>query len=148
MEITNYFGINAVKPIQQKRVRYINLVPLNRDVVNFTSKKYDADTIANPTNHCGYCGCKVYTEQQLESIAREILNSKYDRFQGKIKSALEKLEGAKHSEEIALAKRLENEQEIEFFNNFLTTASKKPFLKGETIFEQVYQKMPVKLLNY
>lgn len=108
------------------------------DVVSFSAKKYDADSIINPTNHCAYCGCKVYTEPQIDSIAKEILSSKADRLEGKVKSVLEKLDGAKHSQEIALAKRLENEEQIAFFTNFLDVSSKKSFLKGEAIFEQVY----------
>lgn len=109
------------------------------DVVSFTAKKYDDESIVNPTNHCGYCGCKVYSESQIDSIAKEILLSKYDRLQGKIKSVLEKLEGAKYSEELALAKRLENKDQIQFFKNLLDAASKKPFLKGDALFQQVYQ---------
>ncbi len=108
------------------------------DIVSFSAKKYDSDTIINPTYHCAYCGCKVYTESQLDSIAKEMLISKYDRLEGKIKSVIEKLEGAKHSQEMALAKRLENQEQIDFFKNFLDIASKKAYLKGDAIFEQVY----------
>ncbi len=108
------------------------------DIVSFSAKKYDSDSILNPTNHCAYCGCKVYTESQLDSIAKEMLISKYDRLEGKIKSVIEKLEGAKHSQELALAKRLENQVQIDFFKKFLDIASKKPYLKGEAIFKHVY----------
>ena len=108
-------------------------------MVSFSAKKYADESILNPTNHCGYCGCKVYSEYQIESIAKEILSSKYDRMQGKIRSILEKLEGAKNSEELALAKRMENEDEIKFFKNLLEVASKKSFLKGDAIFQQVYE---------
>ena len=108
------------------------------DVVSFSAKKYDSDSITNPTYHCAYCGCKVYTEQQIDAIAKEMLGSKADRLEGKIKSVIEKLEGAKHSQEIELAKRLENKEQIDFFNHLLETSAKKSFLKGEVIFEDVY----------
>lgn len=114
-----------------------NTIP--KDTVSFTAKKYDEESIINPTNHCAYCGCKVYSEFQIESIAKEILSAKYDRMQGKIKSILEKLEGAKSSEELALAKRLENEDEIKFFRSLLDASSKKSYLKGDALFAQVYE---------
>ncbi len=108
------------------------------DVVSFGAKKYDAEDIINPTNHCAYCGCKVYNQTQIESIAKEILQSKASRLEGKVKSVLEKLEGAKNAQDIALAKRLENVEQIKFFKNFLDIAEKKSFLRGDAIFEQVY----------
>ena len=109
-----------------------------KDNVSFSSKNYDISSITNPTNHCAYCGCKLYNETQIDSIAKEILNSKAGRLEGKVRSVLEKLSDAKHSQEIAVAKRIENKDEIDFFNNFLDIASKKSFLKGEEIFLQVY----------
>ncbi len=113
---------------------------IKADTISFSSKNYDYADITNPTNHCAYCGCKVYTEAQLESMAKEIMQLKSARLQGKIKSITEKLTGAKYSDEIALAKRMENNAEIEFFKNFLEISEKKPFLKGETILEQIYKK--------
>ncbi len=112
---------------------------LNADVVSFGAKKYDSESIINPTNHCAYCGCKVYSEQQIDGIAKEILASKTDRLEGKIKSVLEKLDDAKNSQEIAIAKRIENNEEIDFFKRLLEASSKKPYLRGEALFEQVYQ---------
>lgn len=108
------------------------------DVVSFKSKNYDITDITSPTNHCAYCGCKVYTDAQIEGIAKEILNSKGDRLEGRIKSILEKFDDAKHSQEIALAKRDANKDEIDFFGNFLDISRKKSFLKGEAIFAEVY----------
>ena len=40
------------------------------DVVTFRAKAYNAESVENPTNHCAYCGCKVYTEQQIDSLAK------------------------------------------------------------------------------
>lgn len=111
---------------------------LSADVVSFSGKNYDAESVLNPTNHCAYCGCKVYTEAQIDSIAQEMLQSKASRLEGKVKSVLEKLSEGKNSQEISTAKRIENKEEIKFFENFLDVASKKSFLRGDAIFEQVY----------
>ncbi len=108
------------------------------DVISFSAKNYSIDDIINPTNHCAYCGCKVYTKEQLESIAVKMLSSKGVRLEGDIKSVLEKLDSAMHSQEIETAKNMENEDEIEFFKKFLEISSKKSWLKGKAIFEQVY----------
>jgi hypothetical protein len=108
------------------------------DVVSFSAKKYDANSVVNPTNHCAYCGCKVYNEEQLDSIAKEILLLKADRLQGKLKSVLEKLGDAKNSQEISIAKRLENKEQVDFFNNFLNISSKKTFYNGAEIFKEEY----------
>lgn len=129
------FNKNIINPITNNK---LEKSPIGGDVVSFGAKKYDAESIVNPTYHCAYCGSKVYTEQQLDSIAKEILSSKADRLDGKIKSVIEKLEEAKHSEELSVAKRIENEEEIKFFQKFLEVASKKSFMKGEAIFESVY----------
>lgn len=117
----------------------LGLSNINSDIITFSGKNYNIRDIKNCTNHCGYCGCKLYNENQMESIAKELLNSKSTRLQGKIKSILEKLEGAKNSDEIAIAKRLENSQEIEFFKDFLAASKEKSFLKGEFILEQLYK---------
>lgn len=118
--------------------RKTRFISSSGDIVSFSAKKYDSDSIKNPTNHCAYCGCKVYNMQQIDSIAKEILASKANRLEGKVKSVLEKLEGAKYSQEIALAKRMENEEQIKFFKDLLDAASKKSYLRGEEIFLQVY----------
>ena len=135
----NYFS-------RSKECQYLNL-KLNNDTVSFSSKKYNIDSIENPTNHCAYCGCKVYTKSQIESIAQEMLILKSSRLQGKIRSVLEKLEGAKYSDEIAIAKRIENNEEIEFFKNFLDVSSKKSFLDGQTIMREVYKKEKEQAFN-
>ncbi len=108
------------------------------DVVSFTAKKYDADSIVNPTNHCAYCGCKVYTEAQIDALAKSMLSNKSYRLQGDIKSILEKLESAVRSEELSFVKRLENSKQIEFFKKFQSIAEDKSFLWGYAIFEHVY----------
>ena len=108
------------------------------DIISFSAKKYDIDSIINPTNHCAYCGCKVYSEAQIEALVKSMLSSKSHRLQGDIKSVLEKLESAFRSEELTFAKKIENHDEIDFFRKFLKFAEDKSFLKGEAIFEQIY----------
>ena len=108
------------------------------DIISFRAKKYDIDSIISPTNHCAYCGCKVYSEAQIEALAKSMLSSKSHRLQGDIKSVLEKLESAFRSEELTFAKKIENHDEIDFFRKFLKFAEDKSFLKGEAIFEQIY----------
>ena len=108
------------------------------DIISFSAKKYDIDSIINPTNHCAYCGCKVYSEAQIEALAKSMLSSKSHRLQGDIKSVLEKLESAFRSEELTFAKKIENHDEIDFFKKFLKFAEDKSFLKGDAIFQQIY----------
>lgn len=123
---------------------------LNNDVVSFSHKKYSIDDIKCPTDHCGYCGCKVYSDDQIESIAKEILSSKSGKLQGKIRSVLEKLDGAIRADEIAIAKSMENYDEIQFFKNILEISNKSPNLKGDAIFSQIYdmnEKDAIKVLT-
>ena len=108
------------------------------DIVSFRAKAYNADSVENPTNHCAYCGSKVYSEQQIDSLAKEMLRDSSHRLQGDIKSVLEKLEAAVRSEELTVAKQLANKKEIEFYKKFLQQAEDKAWLKGEAIFQQVY----------
>ena len=108
------------------------------DIVSFRAKSYNADSVENPTFHCAYCGCKVYTEQQIDSLAKEMLRDSAHRLQGDIKSVLEKLEAAVRSDELTVAKQLSNKKEIEFYKKFLQQAEDKSWLKGESIFQQVY----------
>ena len=131
----NFFKISSFKRSVRKNIINNNL---QGDVVSFSAKKYDSESILHPTGHCGYCGCKVYDEKQLEDIAQQMLTNKSGRLQGKIRSVLEKLEGAKHSEEIAISKRLENEEEIRFFERFLKFSSDNSYMKGNEIIEKLF----------
>ena len=107
------------------------------DTVSFSAKKYDSEQIQNPTYHCAYCGCKVYNKQQIDSIAKEILSSKYDKAEGKIKSVLEKLTAAKNSEELTFDKRISNQEQIKFFENLLELCENKSYLKCSDVLKQV-----------
>ncbi len=120
----------------------INNKNLSGDIVVFRAKNYDIESIVNPTNHCAYCGCKVYSEAQLDSLAKSMLSSKSHRLQGDIKSVLEKLESAVRSDELTFAKKVENREEIDFFKKLQKFAEDKSFLKGEAIFQQVYNLQP------
>ena len=108
------------------------------DIVSFRAKAYNADSVENPTNHCAYCGCKVYNDGQIDSLAKEMLRDSSHRLQGDIKSVLEKLETAERSYELTVAKQIENKKEIEFYKKFLDQAEDKAWLKGDAIFMQVY----------
>lgn len=115
---------------------------LTADIVSFSGKAYSADSIENLTNHCAYCGCKVYNDSQLDSLAKEMLRDSSHRLSGDIKSVLEKLETAERSYELTVAKQMENKKEIEFYKKFLEQAEDKSWLKGEAIFQQVYKMEP------
>ncbi len=147
---------NLYNPFKQRFVfdKAETYSPMNRknensfgDIVTFRAKKYDIDSIINPTNHCAYCGCKVYSEAQIESLAKSMLSSKSHRLQGDIKSVLEKLESAVRSEELTFAKKIENREEIEFFRKLQKIAEDKSFLKGDAIFQQVYNMEPEEALE-
>lgn len=137
--ISNFYRTNFS---ERKAVNQTNPFLLNAgytgDIVSFRAKNYDIDQIVNQTNHCAYCGCKVYSEAQIESLAKGMLQGKANRLQGDIKSVLEKLESAVRSEELTFAKKVENSEEIDFFKKFLQISNDKGFLKGEAIFQQVY----------
>ena len=142
LSVSNLYSpfINKVpiKTSEAYKTPTFNTGKMQGDVITFSAKKYDIDSIVNPTNHCAYCGCKVYNELQIESLAKSMLNSKSHRLQGDIKSVLEKLESAVRSEELTFAKKIENREEIEFFKKFQQLAEDKPFLKGDAIFAQIY----------
>ncbi len=112
--------------------------PLMADVVSFSGKRYEEETIVNPTNHCAYCGCKVYNQQQIDSLAKEIMNSRSNRLEGKIKSIREKLTEAKNSIELSSAKKESNKKEIEFFDKLLELSSTRAYMSGEDILKSVY----------
>ena len=120
---------------------------LSGDIVVFRAKNYNIESIVNPTNHCAYCGCKVYSEAQLDSLAKSMLSSKSHRLQGDIKSVLEKLESAVRSDELTFAKKVENREEIDFFKKLQKFAEDKSFLKGEAIFQQLYNMQPEEALE-
>ncbi len=111
---------------------------LEADCVSFKAKKYTEGTIINPTGHCAYCGSKVYDENQIEAIAKDMLHLKYDRLSGSIKSILSKLSGAQMAPEIALAKKQANAKEIEFFNKLLRYSADRPYVRGEKILKSFY----------
>ena len=141
--INNFY--NPLKAIRLNNKASLNTVSspfLNNnlvgDVVVFRAKAYSADSIENPTNHCAYCGAKVYTDAQIESIAKSMLQYKSHRLHGEIKSVLEKLDTAERSYELTVAKQIENKEEIAFFKKFLEQAMDKSFLRGDAIFQQVY----------
>ncbi len=131
-------GLNNKNYLKSVSNPFIN-TRLTADVVSFSGKAYNIDSIENPTNHCAYCGCKVYNDSQIDSLAKEMLRDSSHRLSGDIKSVLEKLETAERSYELTVAKQLENKKEIEFYKKFLEQAEDKSWLKGEAIFQQIYK---------
>ena len=141
LSLNNFYNLksNAIgqnrfqtKPVQNS---YANV---SGDVVSFSAKKYSYESIVNPTNHCAYCGTKVYDEQQIDSLVKEMLSSKHDKLKGKVKSVVEKLEIAKYSQELSLAKRVQNESDVKYFNHLLELTANKPYMRCETVLDQVY----------
>ncbi len=108
--------------------------PLACDTVSFTSKitnnKLD---IKEPTNHCAYCGEKLYTQKELDSLCQELLSQNSHRLEGKIISVSGKLESKGKTSALAEKKREVNSKEIEFFKDFMDKAQKHPRLSGREI---------------
>ncbi len=140
LNIGNYIYSNQPRRVENNSARGVfnPLHSLNSDVVSFSSSKQYNNSIINSTGHCAYCGCKVYSESQIDSIARELLNSKSEKLRGKIKSVLEKLEEAKNSSELTVAKQIANKDKIDFFHKFLDLSSKKAYLTGQSILNELY----------
>ena len=138
LSINNFYKTNLVnrKPSETNNIYRFNN-NLVGDVVSFRAKNYGIESIVNPTGHCAYCGCKVYNEQQIDSLAKGMLGSKSHRLQGNIRSVLEKLDSAVRSEELTFAKKVENAEEIEFFKRFLRISAEKSHLGGSEIFKEV-----------
>ncbi len=112
---------------------------LKADTVSFSGKNYSMNTIKNPTGHCGYCGAKVYTENELDAMAREIMQLKGNKLQGKIRSVTEKL-GNRASNNALSAKKAEvNKEFIEFFEGFADHSSKNVKMSGAEILKKYYQ---------
>lgn len=138
LSINSFYKNNFIqkKPSETNNVYKFNN-QLMGDVVSFRAKNYGIESIVNPTGHCAYCGCKVYDENQIESLAKGMMGSKSHRLQGNIRSVLEKLDSAVRSEELTFAKKVENAEEIEFFKRFLRISAEKSHLEGSEIFKTV-----------
>lgn len=91
--------------------------PLQADVVSFKAKNYDFSMIKSPTGHCAYCGSKVYTQKQLDTIASDLLSQKNEMLAGKIRSVLEKM-GSSDGSVLIKRKYDVNKDTIDFFERF------------------------------
>ena len=141
LNVNNIYKFNQSligKTNQQTNPIRNSYVANSGDVVSFAAKKYSYESIVNPTNHCAYCGVKVYDDQQIDSLVKEMLASKHDKLKGKVKSVVEKLEIAKYSQELTLAKRVQNEADVEYFNHLLELTANKPYMRCEMVLDQVY----------
>lgn len=103
---SSLFSVNASK-----------LKPLQADVVSFKAKNYDFSMIKSPTGHCAYCGSKVYTQKQIDTIAGELLSQKNEMLAGKIRSVLEKM-GSSDGNVLIKRKYDVNKDAIDFFERF------------------------------
>jgi len=139
-----FLAVNNSKKAEQFKYKY----NIGQDTVSFSSKRYDTDSVKTPTMHCAYCGTKVYNDQQIDSLAKEMLTLKSERLEGKIKSVLEKMSEAKYSPDLALAKRIENDDRIKFFNKFLEDAQSRAYLKVRQYLNNYIIKMMKKLLKH
>ncbi len=127
LDITQNIYKNIFSPEnkQQRRLFGIsseNLAPLKQDTVSFKGKNYGLEKIKEPTGHCAYCGGKVYSEEQLDSISTEVMKLKGARLTGKLRSILEKLDMPDTYTELAIQRRKVNKEHIAFFNKLSSYA--------------------------
>lgn len=108
------------------------LKTLQADVVSFKAKNYDSSSIKSSTNHCAYCGSKVYTQRQLEVLTAELMQQKSNSLQGKIRSIVEKL-GGKSDNALIQKKREVNSENLLFFEKFSNLVAENPSKSGEEI---------------
>lgn len=142
-QIGSYFkygcGVKSQRNIVQKGFSGSPfLKPLCADVVSFSGKTYDSSSIKSPTGHCAYCGAKVYSDGQLEGLAKELLQLKGDKLQGKIRSINEKLGLIPTDNALIARKASVNEDNIEFFKKFSEYSSKNTRLSGREILKKFY----------
>lgn len=113
------------------------LKTLHSDVISFKAKNYDISSIKSQTNHCAYCGVKVYTQRQLEVLATELMQLKGNNLQGKIRSIEEKL-GGKSENALIQKKREVNKENIDFFETFTEEVRKNPTKAGVEILTEKF----------
>ena len=109
---------------------------LSCDTVSFSGKDYSKKQIEHPTNHCAYCGEKVYSEQKLLSKARTIANHNKKFLEGDIKSILQNIGQIGNDSHLAKRKREENSKEIKFFNELNTLSRKYPRILAKDLVNQ------------
>ena len=107
---------------------------LSCDTVSFSGKDYSKSQIEHPTNHCAYCGEKVYSEQKLLSKAKTIANHNKKFLEGDIRSILQNI--GQIGNDSHLAKREENSKEIKFFNELNTLSRKYPRILAKDLVNQ------------
>lgn len=127
LDITQNIYKNIFSPENKQERRLFgisgtNLAPLKQDTVSFKGKNYNLDKIKEPTGHCAYCGEKVYSDEQIDSISTEIMKLKGARLTGKLRSILEKLEKPDSYSELSIQRRKVNKEHIAFFNKLSSYA--------------------------
>lgn len=122
---------------------------LSCDTISFSGKDYNKSQIEHPTNHCAYCGEKVYSEQKLLSKARTIANHNKKFLEGDIKSILQNIGQISNDSHLSKRKREENSKEIQFFNELNTLSRKYPRILAKDLINQYLnpnKKDPVDIL--
>ena len=109
---------------------------LSCDTVSFLGKDYSKSQIEHPTNHCAYCGEKVYSEQKLLSKAKTIANHNKKFLEGDIRSILQNIGQIGNDSHLAKRKREENSKEIKFFNELNTLSRKYPRILAKDLVNQ------------
>ena len=109
---------------------------LSCDTVSFSGKDYSKSQIEHPTNHCAYCGEKVYSEQKLLSKAKTIANHNKKFLEGDIRSILQNIGQIGNDSHLAKRKREENSKEIKFFNELNTLSRKYPRILAKDLVNQ------------
>ena len=135
---TNLHNINRRE--SNNRIAFLGLPKLKTlqaDVISFKAKNYDISSIKSPTNHCAYCGAKVYTQRQLEILAAELMQMKGNGLQGKIRSIEEKL-GGKSENALSQKKREVNKENIDFFEEFTEEVHNNPTKAGIDILTEKF----------
>ena len=145
MNLISKFNLNTgLHVINQKesnnQIAFLGLPKLkalHSDVISFKAKNYDMSSIKSPTNHCAYCGAKVYTQRQLEILATELMQLKGNSLQGKIRSIEEKL-GGKSENALSQKKREVNKENIDFFEEFTNEVHNNPSKTGLDILTEKF----------
>lgn len=144
LQLGSFYRESVIKPFNNST--YVSkpdirskLAPLQADMVSFSGKNYGVNSIKNPTGHCAYCNAKVYTENELNAMARDLMLLKGNKLQGKIRSVTEKL-GNKNSHNALIAKKAEvNKEYIDFFESFAEYSSKYQKMTGTEILKKYFQ---------
>ena len=109
---------------------------LGCDTISFSGKDYNKSQIEHPTNHCAYCGAKIYSEQKLLSKAKTIADHNKKLLEGDIKSILQNIGQIGNDSALSIQKREKNAKEIKFFNELNSLSKKYPKMLAKDLINQ------------